>query len=142
MDIAAYLSNFQLAGTAIKTLRVDNNFVNLIQDDATDNDVSVTYQVQEIKSMEKTGFIGLLDLSVDVVSKRNDRTLHLSLILQGCFTSKDSDQSQFETMLEINGASTLYSISRSLILSITGLTVQGDQMILPMVNFVEMANKK
>lgn len=143
MDTKTSLSKFQFCGSNIKSLSMSNPFVVLPSDEKVKRKFDVDYDVQRIEESENTLF-GLIDLIVAVQIKTEGEKFNLKLILQGCFSSPpETDQKAFEEALTLNGATTLYSIARSMILNISSQAfAAGENINLPMVNMIAVKERK
>lgn len=133
-----YFSPFQLIGTSIRELKIDNSFTNLVLDDATETGIQIKPAIKSIERRSSDILRGIMLLDLDLCIQRKEGEFNLHLSLEGCFEGTSFTEDQFHEMLLINGASTLYSIGRSIILTTCSLSAGGAQILLPMVNFVDL----
>ena len=69
--------------------------------------------------------------------------MSFSIVLNGGFVDNLVDnKDEFEKFLTVNGSASLYGIARGIIISLSSLSMNGGQIILPMVNFFKMREKK
>lgn len=144
MNINKAIANIGFKEYYIPHLNIDNDFQNIAREDCTislDIQNAVT-DVNNIKINESTGRLEaqlILDLTVNAVSN-NDNTKHcqINIVLSGLFDYSGSDKNDFYYMLLINGNSTLYSIARTHIITVTALSSTAGQIVIPMVNFVKL----
>ena len=103
------------------------------------------YDNVSIGPQENGGFIGSIDLWVKatVKEKGSKEKISILLVLNGGFydnlVKKEED---FEKFLTVNGAASLYGIARGIIISLSSVSMNGGQIILPMINFFKMKEKK
>lgn len=142
MDGFEFTSPFQLIGTSVKELNIQNDFNRLIFDSETEKVFDLNYKITDIKSINDNVLQGKMNLYLVIELKRDAGSFNFSLVLEGCFVIGADQKDAFEQMLTINGASTLYSIARTIVLSVCGVSVSGDQIILPMINFVKVAHER
>jgi len=139
-------SEFQFVGNQILKLSLKNDFVQLPPQELLSKCVfDVEYEIPPIDILNETderyGFVDL-HLKLNILSKKKER-LSLNLSIRGCFTdSVSTPKETFSEMLGLNGCATLYSIARAQIISITSQAMNGGELILPMVNFFKMKEKK
>ena len=69
--------------------------------------------------------------------------LHLNMDIQGCFkASQETSKEEFNKMLSINGCAALFSIARSIIVSVTSQSLVQGSILLPMVNIFNLRKEK
>lgn len=151
MGINNYLSDFQFVGSTVKDLFFKNDFISYAETDELERTIDVSYEVEDIiDSPEHEHLImGILLLHVKVKiqgdnssSQKKKNDLDLSITLEGCFHSNTLEEEKFKEMLEINGCATLYSIARSIIISITSQSFANGPCILPMINVYNMVDQQ
>ena len=76
------------------------------------------------------------------LEKNDNKKFEITLSLESFFTTSDLDKNNFKQMLLLNGNSTLYSIARSHILTISALSFDSGKIVLPMINFMELLNAR
>lgn len=142
MKINDIQSTFQLIGTAIRKLEVNNNYVGYNDNSVEYRDLDVSYKILEVgEGEEKDELIGTLLLEIDVNVGENDKCMHILLAMEGGFYSEKMEEEKFRDMLELNGCASLYSIARAMILNISSQTCEGGNLILPMINTFKLKEK-
>ena len=138
MEINKFESPFKFVGNRVVELAVKNDFVGL---DPADSEMEDTldsdFQIKNISENEGE-LCGILHLAVQADAQKEDKRFSISLILEGCFQSKMEDKDGFAKLLALNGTTALYSIARSLILSVSSQSLSGGQILLPMINVFRM----
>ena len=69
--------------------------------------------------------------------ENEEKKMKLGMELHGCFQSNEVAETwekEFRELLQINGTAALYSVARGLVMSITGQSYTGENIVLPMVN--------
>ncbi len=140
MNLNQVASELTFVGSTIKSFKIDNNIVNLLN---TKNSISMSLNLEKIEEVhhedyiEQKGYL-LLKLIVNVKDEE-DKNLKckLTTTIEGCFSSKMSDKERFEKMLYINGGTTLYSIARAQILNFSANVFANGKILLPLINMIE-----
>ena len=135
-----YSADFQLIGNRIVQLKISNDFilVDIDESSTTKKSLSLSHQIVTVDTDDSGKLSGVLTLNVKVKLGRGDKKCNVDLTLEGCFNSdKELSEEKFRSMLEINGLSTLYSISRSILISITSQTFAQGAVVLPMINVLK-----
>ena len=142
MNIKDTVAQFQMTSSRIASLNIDNEILELPSADQCNSTIGLGNPKVVIKQTEK-GFIGVLLLIVETSIERNSdkKKLDLSITAEGTFTYDGKDQAEFENMLFLNGNSALYSIIRSYVISVTSLSLVSGKIVLPMINFLKVAEK-
>ena len=138
-------SDFQMIGNFIKKINVSNVFLELPPMDQLNYSLEAEYDNVSIEPQKNGGFIGSIDLWVKVIAKKKGGKEKISLLLilnGGFFDSRVKKEEDFEKFLTINGAASLYSIARGIIIGLSSTSMNGGQIILPMINFFKMKEKK
>lgn len=143
MDIQKSLSSFQFIGSHVQEFSFENSFINYSERDQMKEktyDLDFSNPDISMKDDYKLGTI-LLFLKTDVA---NDQCqFHLSLTLEGAFIiSKDTPDEDFARFLSLNGATTLYSIARSFVMSTSSQCFSSGSIVLPMVNILDYSKRK
>ena len=138
-------SDFQMIGNYIKKVNVSNTFLELPPMDQLNYSLEAEYDNVSIGPQENGGFVGSIDLWVKATAKGkgSKEKISILLVLNGGFyddiVKKEED---FEKFLTVNGAASLYGIARGIIISLSSVSMNGGQLILPMINFFKMKEKK
>lgn len=146
MEANKYKSDFQFIGSMIKKFNINNNIISYNDDDPKmKKKLDVSHQITEASIHENEqhdkSWLGILNLNIKLDVSSNKQKTSISLLLEGCFSSSaEAAEDEFNNMLTINGVTTLYSIARSLILSITSQAYISGKISLPMFNVAAYSN--
>lgn len=136
-----YLSEFQFKGSIIRELNFENDFVSLPKSDDLDTSIDVKNAISDIDDNNGKLYANVL-LALTVIAKRKNveanECLKIDFTIEGRFSYALDNKEQFERMLALNGTSTLYSIARAHIATITSMSLLNGKINLPMVNFVKL----
>ncbi|SCH32845.1 Uncharacterised protein [uncultured Ruminococcus sp.] len=138
-------SNFQMIGNYVKKVSVSNDFLELPPMEQLNYNFEAEYDNVKIDDEESGGFLGSIDLCIKVIAKekKSKAKMSFSIVLNGGFVDNLVDnKDEFEKFLTVNGSASLYGIARGIIISLSSLSMNGGQIILPMVNFFKMREKK
>jgi len=141
MDIKNTLSNFQLENSRLIHFDIDNDFSELPAN-GTENSLSIGNPFHRV--FKKDGVLfALLQLQINhtIEETKTERKLSMTLVIEGLFSFSGGTEEQFRQMLVLNGNSALYSIARAHILSITSMALISGRVVLPMINFLKVAEK-
>lgn len=144
MDINKSLSAFQFVGSSVRHLNIDNSFVRYTDSEDIEKKFGINTEIIDIGNddKDKNSLLGILRLIVKLDINNKEKNFSITLAIEGCFKANNIDEEKFKTMLELNGATTLYSCARSVITSITSQTFSGDHIILPMINMLKFKEEK
>lgn len=135
-----YSSDFQLIGNRIVQLKISNDFILLDLDESTEikKGLHLSHQIVSVQLDTQGNFSGLLLIHIKVKLARGKEKCNIDLMIEGCFNAEpELGEDKFRSMLEINGFSTLYSIARSTLISITSQVFSRGTIILPMINVIK-----
>lgn len=144
MDINASFADINLKSCFVEKIDICNDFSNISKENLTisldvKNGVSDTVKNEQTNCLEANL---ILDLTVNAVSNSDDtKKYRLNIVLNGLFTYKGTDEIAFYNMLLLNGNSTLYSIARANVITLTAMSSTSGQIVLPMINFVKLIEK-
>lgn len=144
MKVNDFQSPFQLVENRIAKLNIKNGILSLEDKDLSHEISRIDYQVGDIQKIEDK-YWGVLQLTIDLKIRKAKKIVYsLSLITEGAFTgdSGSINRKDFQNMLEINGTSSLYSIARSTIITVSALSSISGQLRLPMLNIVSLYQSK
>ena len=138
MNIENITAGFQLIGTRIAKLTIDNEFTSIdVNDESVTREIDVSYDVSPVFSVN-----GLMaqNIMMYICLKISNCELHkfINLYLEGCYIFDGKDKEQLYEMITINGTATLYSIARGMISSITSHMCTNGTLILPMINMFKL----
>lgn len=146
MNIQNAIADLQLVGTSVRKINLENTFTFYSDTDAVQKRFDLNYHVGNI-SKEEDCFWGCVILNLVINISDNEekedtkpKSLSFEIEIEGCFTYGGDDEPDFREMLEINGTASVYSIARSMVTTITSQTFNGDKVVLPMLNFFDLAN--
>ena len=138
MKIEKALANIQLLGTQVKKIEFENDVIVFYEQDDTKKYLDVSYNIKECSYDEKAKeYIGILALYIEMQVENEEKKMKLGMELHGCFQSNEVAETwekEFRELLQINGTAALYSVARGLVMSITGQSYTGENIVLPMVN--------
>lgn len=138
-------SNFQLAASSIKNISLKNDFHILPESEELSFLADAEYDQISIEENETGGFIGSIDLTVTATAKvkKGKKKIVIKVCMNGIFVdSISNDRDSFLDLLTLNGCASLYAIIRSIVISLSAQAMSGGELILPMVNFFHMKEKK
>lgn len=140
MNVEKIKSEFQLLATTLLKLDFSNNFVIMNDCIKLDRMLDVSYEINDIThDKEEDLLMGTITLNVIALIKSEEAEMNIKLNLQGCFISEKTDDNEaFKNMLGINGCASLYSIARSIILSLSSQACAGAHILLPMINVFKL----
>ena len=120
---------------------MENDFIDLPLK-GIENNLSIGNPNHKIIKKDNLLF-GILQLQINNVAeeKSTDRKLSISLVIEGLFSFSGDDEDVFRKMLFLNGNSTLYSIARAHIHSVTSMALNSGRVLLPMINFLKLAEE-
>ncbi len=147
MNTKEIKSEFQFVGNSIYNLDLHNDFISIPDGDFS-KEFDVSYDIESITE-DENDIWGIINLYVDCVIKPNAETdtdelseFNLKLILNGCFKDvKGISKEDFTKLLSINGCAALYSVARSIIISISAQSVVSGSIVLPMINVFKLNEK-
>ena len=131
-----YISDFQIIGSSVKKLKLQNSFVVLTDDDSIRRTIDISHFITSVENVDggKT-LSGLLTLNVKLNVTADKKKYSLDMAIEGCFeASCEMGEEKFREMLQVNGVTSLYSIARGFVQSITAQTLVSGSILLPMVN--------
>ena len=142
MDIKNIMAEFQLLGTAIICMEVHNNFVHIDNFSELEKSMDVEYEVVDTMMDDNMRF-GKIRIYVNLNMKKAEEEMKINLILEGGFgADPEMSEETFYDLISLNGCASLYSIARSIIMSISSQTCSGGQVILPMINVFKLKEEK
>lgn len=146
MDSNNYLSEFQFKGSIIRELKIENDFVSLPNANDLDTSMEMKNAISDVEDNNEGELYANVLLALTVVAKSVDieenKNIKIDFSIEGRFSYSGEDKKQFERMLLLNGTSSLYSIARANIATITSMSLQNGKINLPMVNFVKLFQTK
>lgn len=148
MDISNSIADFQFLGSKIVRINMDNSYLFFDYENDTRKSVNVTYNILQIETEAGEGkdgipeMTGIVRLNSDIKVKDDINHIFINILLEGGFClSNSTDEEHFRDMLSINGCAMLYSITRSIVMSITSQTFSGGSIVLPMINVFKLSDE-
>ena len=144
MDIDNVVSQFQLWQSNVLEFSFNNNELII----ANDNDIKRVFDVDYsvIYIDERDGFrIGAVELTVSVTRSHNtiDNEFRLNIRLNGVYTAPNTvPLNTFQSMLELNGVTALYSLARGRVSALSSLCYPSEPIDLPMINIARLVDEK
>lgn len=142
-----YLSDFQIIGNTIKSVKIRNDFLSLSNSNNIKRKIDISHLLGNIEITEDGQILsGTIILNIKVNISQKERKYNLDMSIEGCFNAPvEIGEETFKSMLEVNGIASLYSIARGFVQSITSQTLLSGSVLLPMINVVAYSkdlNKK
>lgn len=131
-----YLSEFQIIGSSIKSLKIRNDFVSLSDVDNIKRTIDVSHSVPVIELIDEgETFSGIVLLKIKSTISANKKKYTVDMTIEGCFNAPAKiGEDTFKGMLKVNGVTSLYGIARGFIQSTTSQTLLSGSVLLPMFN--------
>lgn len=136
MTINKYLSEFEFVGSSIKTIKIRNDFITMNNIVKSKKTIDVTHSIDSIQTnKEEEKILGIITLNIKVLISEGKKKLNINMSIEGCFRGPaEMGEEQFKNMLQVNGVTSLYSISRGFIQSTTSQMLSSGSVVLPMFN--------
>lgn len=131
-----YLSDFQIIGSSVKSLRIRNDFVSLSDVDNLKRTIDVSHSVPEIELIDDGETLsGIVLLKIKSTISANKKKYTVDMTIEGCFNAPAQiGENTFKGMLKVNGVTSLYGIARGFVQSTTSQTLLSGSVLLPMFN--------
>lgn len=131
-----YLSEFQIIGSSIKSLKIRNDFVSLSDVENIKRSIDVSHSVPIIELIDDgETFSGIVLLQIKFSLSASKKKYIVDLTIEGCFNAPTKiGEDTFKGMLKVNGVTSLYGIARGFIQSTTSQTLLSGSVLLPMFN--------
>lgn len=134
-----YLSDFQIIGSSVKSLKIKNDFIALENGNNIKRKIDISHYVVNIEKMEDGSILSgtiILNIKLNISDKK--RKYSLDMAIEGCFNApaEKMGKEEFNNMLQVNGITSLYSIARGFIQSTSSQTLAAGYVLLPMLNVV------
>ena len=129
---------FQLIRTYVSDLSTHNSCLESNIGSDGERKIDVSYEISHEGNTESGDHFAVLSLTISIETNTDDGQLDLDMTIHGIFTASSTEISEetFEKMLRINGCSSLYSVARGIISSVSSQLFTGGNIIIPLVNFV------
>ncbi len=133
-----YLSDFQIIGSSVKSVKIRNDFVNLNNIGKTKKNLDLSHSLHSVEEIENgTAYSGMVLLKIKATVSSGKKKYVVDLAMEGCFTAPaEIGEETFREMLKVNGVTSLYSIARGFVQSTTAQTLVSGSVLLPMFNVV------
>lgn len=131
-----YLSEFQIIGSSVKSLRIRNDFVSLNDVDNIKRTIDVSHSVPVIELIDEGETLsGIVLLKIKSTISANKKKYTVDMTIEGCFNAPAQiGEDTFKGMLKVNGVTSLYGIARGFVQSTTSQTLLSGSVLLPMFN--------
>ena len=131
-----YLSEFQIIGSSIKSLKIRNDFVSLSDVENIKRTIDVSHSVPIIELIDNGDtYSGIVLLQIKSTLSANKKKYTVDLTIEGCFNAPAQiGEDTFKGMLKVNGVTSLYGIARGFVQSTTSQTLLAGSVLLPMFN--------
>lgn len=145
MNTKDFEPTFQLIANTISEINLINTINNISNSDNLHKTFSINMKdihIEEHKDYKSAGLdvevVALIQEKID----NNPKKFEIQLTVTGIFSdTKTISNEDFEGKLKINGVAALYSIARGCITNISSQSLAEGKVILPLVNFIEVAQK-
>ncbi len=138
-----YYSDFQIVGTSVKSLKLRNDFILLPNQRAVKRTLDISHAILSVEASDDGRFTGVVQLEIKVAFSHEKKKYKLDMAIEGCFTAPtEMGEDAFRDMLNINGITSLYSISRGFVQSVSAQTLLSGNVLLPMINVVAYSVNK
>lgn len=133
-----YFSDFQIIGSSVKSLRIKNDFVSLGNGNNIKRKIDISHYIVAVEKIEEgTILSGTIVLNIKVNISEKKRKYNLEMAIEGCFNAPvEMGEEMFNSMLQVNGITSLYSIARGFVQSTSSQTLASGYVLLPMLNVV------
>ena len=145
MKLSDILADFQLEGTRIKSITTKNDFVILPPEEKREISIKINNSLSEIHKNERNNCYYanlILDLTATVNEIETKKFFEINIVIDGLFSFTGENKDEFNNMLLLNGNTTLYSIARANVLTISSMSFANGEIMLPMINFVKLMQQK
>lgn len=137
MATKEYEAKFQLVACRIVETKIKNDFVTIDDEDANKKQLDISHEIIDVQENEN-GRVGILRLHTTLKISQSKAKYNMGIVYEGCFVSdKETDAETFEKLLNINGVTALYSITRAFVASTSAQVLHGGKIMLPMINVIE-----
>lgn len=133
-----YFSDFQIIGSSVKSLKIKNDFISLGNGNNIKRKIDISHYIVAVEKIEEgTIFSGTIILNIKVNISEKKRKYILEMAIEGCFNAPtEMGEETFNSMLQVNGITSLYSIARGFVQSTSSQTLASGYVLLPMLNVV------
>lgn len=146
MNLKTATSDFQIVENNVLDIRINNRlFLYRTKKENLERSFDFDYNIAHI-SKSNNEWWGILEVMFNITTstaENSERALDFSININGLFKAPDTmPERQFVTMLELNGLTALYGISRSTIASISSIALDEEKILLPMLNIRQIVELK
>lgn len=131
-----YLSKFQIVGTSVKKLKIKNDFIIFDNNNNLKRKIDVSHEIISIDILdERKTFFGILLLNIQASISSGKKKYVIDVSIEGSYEAPvELGEENFREMLQLNGITSLYSIARGFIQSVSSQTLASGSILLPMFN--------
>lgn len=146
MDLKKAASDFQIVENNVLNVRINNGiFLHREKKENLKRSFDVDYNIAHISKSDNEWW-GILEVMFNITAstlESNKGVLDFSISINGLFKAPDTmPEQQFVAMLELNGLTALYGVSRSIITAISSIALDEERIILPMLNIRQIVELK
>ena len=143
MDIKKVSSDFQFHTSNISHVKIDNNMLSVSENPNISRSFDVNYEISKIAEIETRRY-ATISLLFDInVTDSDNNLLSFKINIEGIFSvSSEIDESSFIEMLELNGLTALYGVSRGHISTISSTITDVEKITLPLINIRRLVELK
>ena len=138
MDFNKISAEIDFIGSSVKQVEIKADMIRILNNSKKSFGLDIKCSKPLIKDNQK---FGKLLMQVDVSIFKEDEELEpdiFKLIMEGIFkSSKNIEDDKFMELLNVNGGAALYSIARTKMEVLSGLTYSEGKIVLPMINVVQ-----
>ena len=133
-----YLADFQIVGNSIKNLKIKNDFISLENSNTIRKKIDISHSVERVEKIEEdTLLFGTVILNVEVLLSEKKKKYQIDMSMEGSFSAPaEMGEDTFKRMLQVNGITSLYSIARGFVQSVSSQSLAYGSVLLPMLNVV------
>lgn len=146
MDLKKAASDFQIVENNVLNVRINNRiFLHRAKKENLKRSFDVDYNIAHVSKSDNEWW-GILEVMFNITAstlESNKGVLDFSISINGLFKAPDTmPEQQFVAMLELNGLTALYGVSRSIITAISSIALDEERIILPMLNIRQIVELK
>ena len=137
MELNQLSSKLTYIGCGVRKIETNCEMLSISNSNRREFGLDIKFKTRKAEDGKKIGHLRM-QISAKVYPE-NDRTPDsFCLTLEGLFsTSEETSDEEFVDLLNINGATALYSIARARIEEISSLTYAEGKIVLPMINIIQ-----
>lgn len=137
------LSDFTFVCSDVIKLNIENNLSTYNGDNSLSRNFAIDYDITNVDKADDNLY-GTVILHLNMFIHNEQETfMKIMADIKGVFKSSAETETQtFEKMLELNGVTALYGVSRGIITAISSIAFPSEVIRLPMLNINLLIQKK